>query len=469
MPRNFQDAVTITRLLGLRYLWIDALCIIQDSEADMKEELEMMDWIYSRAYVTVAAISGKSNNDGFLQCLLAMNNPAARVSLPFCSGTGTRFEASLYVQVSDGYVNRFERDVDCSPWNSRGWTFQERFLSKRILHFGKDQIYFECHSSYKTEGNYPVPFVPMDDWGRIEEAATSPETPAHPKAHTMNATTSEEAIVDGNSAEAANQIASASSRNRQYEIWYRLVAAYSDRKLTYAIDKLPAISGLAQELEMSISDPDEKYLAGFWLGDLAQGLLWMSSATWNEDMQNTQRSRPYRAPSWSWASMDGQITWSTHWNCTNWRSVLGRSEPAFRFLDADIITSGDNPHGCIVKAILTVYGKAVPVTFDRELKGSESDLRSGPTDFPYELIYNDTVIGAGLLDLQTTSFAPDQLWCLQIECQIERSFLSRGESPWSGLLLEKIEDKFSRVGLFILVEEHIHFFDNHEARTMCLV
>ena len=459
----------MTRLLGLRYLWIDALCIIQDSEADMKGELERMDSIYSHAYVTVAAISGISNNDGFLQCPLAMNNPAARVSLPFRSRTGTHFEASLYVQASDGHINHFERDVDCSPWNSRGWTFQERFLSKRILHFGKDQIYFECHSSYKTESNDPVPMVPMGDWGHIEEAATPPETPAYLEAHTMNATTGEEAVVGGNLAKAANHISSASSRGRLYERWYRLVAAYSDRKLTYAIDKLPAISGLAQDLEISISDPDEKYLAGLWLGDLAQGLLWISSATWNEDMQSIQRSRPYRAPSWSWASMDGQITWATHWNCNDWRSVLGQSEPALKFIDADIITSGDNPHGCIVKAVLTVYGKALPVTFDRELKGSENELRRGPADFPYELIYDDTVIAAGLLDLQTTSFAPDQLWCLQIERQIERSFLSRGESPWSGLLLEKIEDKFSRVGLFILRQEHIHFFDDHEARTFCLV
>ncbi len=228
MPRNFQDAVTITRLLGLRYLLIDALCIIQDSEADMKRELERMDWIYSHAYVTVAATSSISNKDGFLQCPLAMNNSAVRVSLPFCSRTGTRFEASLYVQVSDGHVNRFEKNVDCSQWNNRGWTFQERFLSKRILHFGEDQIYFECHSSYKTEGNDPVPMVPMDDWGRFEEAATSPETPAYLTAHTMNVTTGEEVTVDGNSANAANQTASASSRNRLYERWYRLVAAYSD-------------------------------------------------------------------------------------------------------------------------------------------------------------------------------------------------------------------------------------------------
>ncbi len=138
-------------------------------------------------------------------------------------------------------------------------------------------------------------------------------------------------------------------------------------------------------------------------------------------MQNIQRSRPYRAPSWSWASMDGQITWATHWNCNDWRSVLGQSEPAFKFLDADIITSGDSPHGCIVKAILTAYGKAVPVTFDRGLKGSESESGRGATDFPYELVYEDTVIGAGLLDLQTASFAPDQLWCLQIEHQMNEA------------------------------------------------
>ncbi len=187
-------------------------------------------------------------------------------------------------------------------------------------------------------------------------------------------------------------------------------------------------------------------------------------------MQNIQRSRPYRAPSWSWASMDGQITWATHWNCDDWRSVLGRSEPALKFLDADIITSGDSPHGCIVKAILTAYGKAVPVTFDRGVEGKARVTRGpGATDFPYELVYEDTVIGAGLLDLQTASFAPDRLWCLQIEPQIERGSLSRGESPWSGLLLEKTEDKFSRVGLFVLVEEQIRFFDDHEARTVCLV
>ena len=421
----------------------------------MKEELERMDWIYSHAYMTATAISAISNNDGFLQCPLATNHPTARVSLPFRSRTGTHFEASLYVQASDGCINRFEKSVNLSPWNSRGWTFHERFLSKRILHFGKDQIYFECHSSYKTESNESVPLVPMNDWGPIEKAAMSPETPVDLIDDAMNVTIGEKVTVDGDSPKAANWMSSASSRNRLYERLYTLVAAYSDRKLTYNVDKLPAISGLAQDLEMIICDPDEKYLARLWLGDLAQGPLWMSSATWDEDRQNTQRLRPYRAPSWSWASMDGQITWATHWNCKDWRSVLGQSEPAFKFLDADIITSGDNPHGCIVKAILTVYGKAVPVTLDRNPKESESELRRGLTDFSYELIYDDIVIGAGLLDLQIASFAPDHLWCLQVERQIGRSSLSRGESPWSGLLLEKVEDKFSVVGLFILVEEQI--------------
>jgi hypothetical protein len=140
LPKNFQDAITTTRLLGIRYLWIDSLCIIQDDEEDWLRESVNMEKVYSSAYVTIAATSSKSD-EGFLH-----RSPTYFARLP----DSVELRQAAFLSRMEG---DFERDVEKGELNQRAWVLQERFLSPRIIHFASAQTYWECGSGvlYETE------------------------------------------------------------------------------------------------------------------------------------------------------------------------------------------------------------------------------------------------------------------------------------------------------------------------------
>lgn len=131
LPATFKDAVRVTRALGVRYLWIDSLCIIQNCEKDWAAEAGKMESVFSRAYCTIAASSASSSLVGFLgdRC----QRDVIRIPLP-----GGQ---SLYLAE---YIDNFRADVENSLLSSRGWVFQERALSRRTIYFTSTQIYWEC-------------------------------------------------------------------------------------------------------------------------------------------------------------------------------------------------------------------------------------------------------------------------------------------------------------------------------------
>ncbi len=457
MPQNFQDAVLVTRLLGLRYLWIDSLCIIQDSKSDWEIEGSKMDQVYKNAYVTLAATSAATTHDGFLQRNPAPENP---ITLAYYSRDRSLCHGMVYLAATDGHTNPFEKSVDCAAWNDRGWTFQERYLSQRVLHFCKDQAYFECHTVYKTESNDPVPFVPMGSTiSPSDSEVTSPTVSLELLDESdlvgVDERTTEPVIENvANWKEGYTTDTIVHASNRIYERWYKLAAQYSNRKLTYESDKLPAISGLAREMAQSTHD---EYLAGIWKGDLSQGLLWI----WRDGGEALRQPERYRGPSWSWVSLDGQITWPNRRNSSKWLLLGPQSEVVLRFVEADIYTPNDNPYGRASKATLKVYAAIVPVL----IRESKAKQRFG--DFPYDLEHNGVTIGFGNLDPRDTICSPGDNWCLQVERQYEGD--TKYETIWSGLLLEGSGVTFRRIGVFYLLEEMINFFEDYEARTLDLI
>jgi hypothetical protein len=137
LPKTFQDAVLTTRSLGIRYLWIDSLCIIQDDEEDWRYESKRMENVYSSAYVTIAACSAKSSSDGFL-----VDRPSRNYA------TIVAFDGPVYLAEA---ADDFERDVEKSILNTRGWVLQERALSRRTIHFTSTQVYWECGHCIQCE------------------------------------------------------------------------------------------------------------------------------------------------------------------------------------------------------------------------------------------------------------------------------------------------------------------------------
>jgi hypothetical protein len=164
-------------------------------------------------------------------------------------------------------------DVDGSRWNTRGWTMQERSLSTRSVHFCKNKIYFECRSTVRSEENEPE---------QMEESSK-----LWPR---------ESREADG------GKIASGTEGNRMswYDRWIRAVIDYSRRRLTVESDKLKALKSIANEMQLQVSDV---YIsqAGMWLGDISREILWYVESG------IAQQPRQWRAPTWSWASLDANI------------------------------------------------------------------------------------------------------------------------------------------------------------------
>lgn len=135
LPKTFQDAIEVTQQLGKQYLWIDSVCIVQSLDGketeDWERECKRMENVFSSAYCTLAASSAKCSQEGFLE------RPPSDQPLQIETEEGDR----LYVFKE---VDTFFEDIEKAPLNSRGWVLQERILSRRTIHFGAKQTYFEC-------------------------------------------------------------------------------------------------------------------------------------------------------------------------------------------------------------------------------------------------------------------------------------------------------------------------------------
>ncbi|KAH9209450.1 heterokaryon incompatibility protein-domain-containing protein, partial [Leptodontidium sp. 2 PMI_412] len=260
LPQAFRDAFIIARGLNIRYIWIDALCIVQDDLDDWLRESVLMCQVYENCTLTISATKSNKCESGFLQPRV---NPEQEI--------GTYMDAverPLHVRVAQSNVRQIQ-----GPLNDRAWTFQERLLSPAVLHFTDDGIYWECKS------------ICVNDSGarlncNVElKAIYAPE---------------EWSFGGGEKYESASGFEN---------VWSGIVENYCKRTLTFPQDKLVALSGIAQRYQVRTNG---KYVAGLWENKLMRWLLWQRSKTaaWGLQVFG-QRSSVYRAPSWSWASLDG--------------------------------------------------------------------------------------------------------------------------------------------------------------------
>lgn len=277
LPKTFQDAVDITRRLGIDYLWIDSLCIIQNSEDDWEIEASRMADIYEGAYLTIAATASANCLEGCYR-----SSPPSIIETGFSCTTKTGLSSTIYCRQIDEH---FDLDVAVPhssekfeefPLLDRGWVFQERFLSPRVLHFCDPELVFECRKGARCQCNDQ-----KSDHGF--------------KGDLMRL------CAEGPGLEAF-----------QHAIgWWAVVSRYSRLKLTYDRDILTALSGISRRV--GASQPTRDYVAGIWKSTLPYGLLWYARLVRQESTTEIAsrygRANAPRAPSWSWASVIAPIDW----------------------------------------------------------------------------------------------------------------------------------------------------------------
>jgi hypothetical protein len=264
MPQAFQDAIIVARKLSIPYLWIDSLCIIQDDAIDWQTESSKMADIFSNAYLTLIAATGSGCNDSFLSRGSA--GLSCMVPLGFDHGLVVQGHFFLRFRPHRGPYDKMT-EMRSSKWVTRGWTFQEERLARRALIFGERKFFFDCRSAERSQDTDR--YLSRPDW------VTS--------------------VTEGLG---ENHVAT-TELSRHWDHWQTLCTHYSYRELTFPEDKLPAISGMANKIGKKVKS---EYLAGLWRENFVYDLFW-------ETVDIGIKPQKYRAPSWSWASLDGKIIW----------------------------------------------------------------------------------------------------------------------------------------------------------------
>ncbi len=415
LSKTFQDAVMITRKLGLKYLWADALCIIQDDEKDWQIESAKMGSIYQDAFLVISASSALDGDGG---CFSQRLSPA-EITVTEMGGR----TSSVFVRKGRNHnpfnwffgSNGGQYDHKDYPLYKRAWCFQERLLSTRILHYTRSEMVWECLSMMNCE------CASLDHWtgddlflvrqflnpaAQTEQATqqlyerwqdlrarynrmqhdklqhpfdtfadvTQPENPAvvtESEIYVAPVLTDKSWLFQSAVTErfASNkfilghrfQIDGSKKYDKvgaALEVWRDVVKIYSGKRLTFARDILPALSGLASKWSALGCG---QYLAGLWESDLLHDLLWKT--THGEPRQ----TEGYVAPSWSWASSLGGVEWFSPMN------------DAFTFFvkvnEAKCTPKGLNPFGEVssgsIRLTGTIYGARVKeVNYGYGLAGS---------------------------------------------------------------------------------------------------
>ncbi|KAI0708555.1 heterokaryon incompatibility protein-domain-containing protein [Earliella scabrosa] len=267
LPKTFRDAVIITRRLGYRYIWIDSLCIIQDSPSDWRTNAAVMGEIYAGSACTVAALTARNAHDG--GCFF----DHARNPLFFCS---CRLSPHWTVDGNTPVGTDLRLpppSLGPLPLHTRAWVVQERLLAPRTLYYGSTGLAWECVECSATES------VPGGEVSRFSPKASFFE------------------IMHQLPADRADQ---AEFEEKVYDLWTDVQIAYSRCLLTRFEDRLVAISGVIKRIEAAVG---WRSMWGIWRERVLVDLLWFV-----EEPSVRPATPEYLAPSWSWAGLAGRVT-----------------------------------------------------------------------------------------------------------------------------------------------------------------
>lgn len=360
--------------LDIPYLWIDCLCIVQDDAVEWSLEAPKMGSIYNGSIVTIAATSAASGHDGLFNThssSVMLPDPDLEIVLDSRLSCGSSSilritRTDIFLHDTALWIDHIEK----APLMQRAWVCQERMSSPRIIHYTSAQLFWECEHCNLSEDNDIL-------------SSSGVATDARPRRLLLT-------LYQSQASEVWDVASTNDSWSHPLNQWYSdfIGSRYSQCSLTFAQDKLIAISGLAKLIHDRTSIP---YFAGHWFPNEH---WFLRSLRWQRNSAGA-KTRAHRAPSWSWASQDSAVMFSDMGIGTIAKTLHSRLVH-LSMIDAKAPAPAPAPLGslCVGEVELILEGpllplklEHIPYTFTWEVQDHAHRRDSGP-DVHY--LDNDT-------------------------------------------------------------------------------
>jgi hypothetical protein len=446
LPQTIQDAIYTTRQLDLKYLWVDTLCIIQDSTEDKDREVARMAVIYMNATITISAAAAADCGDGFLQDReeVSLRVRAAMCLPALASADEETLEVVDWVYLCpDTYAGHKIKTFDEETISMRAWTYQETTLSPRLLIYGSGPPQWHCKEAWKIIG-----------------LKVHPDNLPNPSytSEVMKITLEDGSIsADGTIKTVERPPSPPDEIGLWHANWFPVLENYSRRELTVRTDKLAALSALAAEYQ---SQENGTYAVGLWSASLPRSLLWRSSG-FDMKAQSGDRShdvtellsrlrelcveeRPlewltsrvfdrsasktpsdwlakYVAPTWSPMSSREVIRFESH--ATQEENEYHTSLVKINDVHAELGTTNLHPYGRVNFAYLDITGPLMPISWQDLIAQFVILLNDEPFQYGDYIIPDDPSYFGKLSTKHAPSFNPQEL----ADTNIKRPFIDGDE------------------------------------------
>ena len=270
LPATIRDAASVVEQLGKRFLWIDSLCISQADPKDKAAIISQMGAIYGMAYLTIVASSGDDANTGLHRLRRQNIEPEQGIEFMQRGNTVTLLPVPT----------TFERAIENTKWNSRGWTYQERLLSERCAFFTNREVFFAGPRMLRREAY------------RLKRATFprgKPQIYSRPTGRRL-------AVGD------------TQAKKDDFNEWKSAAVEYTKMTLSHPGDRLDAFKGILDLVVYSHFKQEKEACCGLKPTDLARSLMWVHKPARNfEGRIRYNATSAHVLPSWSWAGWLGEV------------------------------------------------------------------------------------------------------------------------------------------------------------------
>jgi hypothetical protein len=332
LSKTFRDAINFSIALDIRHLWIDSICIIQDDDVDWQQQSAQMGMIFERSVCTFAAIDAISDDENDKGLFLDRDMLPVKISIDSSYSVtydtllsdlpqenakvdyrrhGTALDVEALSSEAWGAARAivkpehtpFDMSIDRSAWNTRGWVFQERVLSTRMLYFTKEQVFWECAECIESEHHETGPELKKKDAIDLELLGTENTTSSTRRLHRM-LRRSKQAHVKATQLPTDDRSPSRFfdtwEEFQKLKAWWLITERYSECQLTFTTDRWFAIQGLCEVMRQQF---ESEIHAGIWDVGIGACLLWQARQA------PLQPFADFKAPSWSWLALNGPISY----------------------------------------------------------------------------------------------------------------------------------------------------------------